>query len=142
MKFWKIYQTCAMTNFTKKNSYKCVLHITLSHEKFRHVIWLPARCLNWLKLSATALYKRSCLNSLVYENLMSRIPKLFANSLDPDQDRQNVSLNLDLNCLILCNIHEGILKKASRRQQSMININRWKCRQQKSMTEDNRVNFL
>ena len=44
---------------------------------------------------------RPTFNSLAASGNCCRLLIVFANSFDPDQDRQNVGLNFDLNCLTL-----------------------------------------
>ena len=59
------------------------------------------------------------LNSFLASDSFHRLLITFANSLDPDQDRQNVGLDLDPNCLTLKEFFSKkfILKKVSRSQQ-------------------------
>ena len=60
-----------------------------------------------MKLSQTACQLQICkdkgsiINSLHASSDCCRLLKIFANSLYPDQDRQNVGLDLDPSCLTL-----------------------------------------
>ena len=49
----------------------------------------------------SALRKKVLWNPFLASGDFCRLLIIFANSLDPDQDRQNVGPDLDLNCLTL-----------------------------------------
>ena len=61
-------------------------------------------------LSLVIIYV-SCVNTLPASGDLCRPLKIFANGLDPDQNRQNVGPDLDPNCLHSDSVPERIFRK-------------------------------
>ena len=73
----------------------------------------PVSCLYPTLSDRKMLYHCFHFNSFLASSDFCRLLITFANSLDPDQDQQNVGLDLDPNCLTLADrVPERLFRKS------------------------------